>query len=332
MKQPIAVLVSDIHYSLNTLELADASLRQAIDKANRLRVPLIIAGDLHDSKANLRGECVNALVETFKLAYQPPYVMIGNHDLINEKSDTHALNFLQHQARIIDKPVYLPKLKLHLVPYQSNPAALYTYLQMETLDKPTANTFIFHQGLKDSNMGDYIQDRSAVEKQAFYGRRVVSGHYHARQTIDLEGGGTWDYIGNPYTLTFGEAKDPDKGFRVLSDDGSLEFIPTNLRKHVVVEFTTLELENFRCGVMMNPGDLLWVKIRGPKSNILNLRRSKVDDILGLEDVSYRLEFLPDPETDTPIVEQDTGKLLDGILDLQPNPDRLKKLWRRLEEA
>ena len=62
MKIPTAVLISDVHYSLQTLPLADKVMRMAIDKANSLGVPLIVAGDLHDTKANMRAECVNAMI------------------------------------------------------------------------------------------------------------------------------------------------------------------------------------------------------------------------------------------------------------------------------
>ena len=81
MANPRAVLISDVHYNLQTLPLADAAMRQAIQKANELQVPLIVAGDLHDTKANLRGECINAMLETFNTCEQDIYFLIGNHDL-----------------------------------------------------------------------------------------------------------------------------------------------------------------------------------------------------------------------------------------------------------
>src|SRR5579862_1378127 len=100
----LAVLVSDVHYNVHTLKLADAAMRMAIVKANKLEVPLIVAGDLHDTKANLRGECVNAMIETFKQCNKPPYIIVGNHDRINEKSHEHSLNFLAPYCHIVDSP------------------------------------------------------------------------------------------------------------------------------------------------------------------------------------------------------------------------------------
>src|SRR5882757_6401470 len=96
MSRPTAVLISDVHYNVHTLKLADAAVRMAVAKANELNVPLIVAGDLHDTKANVRGEWINGMRDTFKLVtkvvgwngedIKRVYILRGNHDAINEKS------------------------------------------------------------------------------------------------------------------------------------------------------------------------------------------------------------------------------------------------------
>ena len=100
-RKPVAVLISDVHYNLNNLKLADAAMRQATDKAQILGVPFIVAGDLHDTKANLRGECVNAILETFSHLKLKALVLVGNHDKINEKSEDNALGFLEGHVNFI---------------------------------------------------------------------------------------------------------------------------------------------------------------------------------------------------------------------------------------
>ena len=99
-----------------------------------------------------------------------------------------------------------------------------------------------HQGIKKSGQSDII-DPTALHAEDVAGLRIISGHYHRRETIPLPDGSTIaSFIGSPYTLTFGEANDPEKGFQILYDDGSLEFVPTNLRKHVIIEYDA----NFKC--------------------------------------------------------------------------------------
>ncbi len=231
MSKPIAVMLSDVHYDLNSLELADRATNIAINKANELNVPLIIAGDLHNTKANLRGECIYKIRRTLQRCSVTPYVMVGNHDKINEKSEQHALHFLEDIAVLVDEPMDMPLTGSHGIPYYHDVEELRTYLK--TLDK--GSTLIMHQGIQGSNAGEYFQDKSALRPEDVAGFRVISGHYHQRQTIQLPQGGTWDYVGNPYTVNFGEANDPPKGFQILYSDGSLEFVPTNLRKHVIID-------------------------------------------------------------------------------------------------
>ena len=74
-RSPIAVLISDIHYNINTLPVADAALRQAIAKANELDVVLIVTGDLHDTKANLARVPQPPDLEAFirSYVYKPEY-------------------------------------------------------------------------------------------------------------------------------------------------------------------------------------------------------------------------------------------------------------------
>jgi len=336
MNKPIAVLISDVHYSVHTLKLADAAMRQAITKANDLDVPLIVAGDLHDTKANLRGECVNAMIDTFKRIKGQSFLLIGNHDKINEKSEEHSLNFLQPYTMIVNRPfsTFQGGRMLEFIPYAHDTAELKAHLKK--CDK--REILIMHQGLNGSNMGDYIKDDTALNKEDVAGRRIISGHYHCRQTIELSDGGKWDFIGNPYSLTYGEANDPPKGYQILYQDGSLEFVPTNLRKHVVLELNVLDdtLLNLIAPVDdVAPNDLVWVKVHASKEILQKATKVRVARHLGLLD-SFKLELICTEEVQTGKTDLSlkSDKLLDSIIDSlsDVSDDRkntLKSTWRQL---
>lgn len=331
MKKPLAVFISDIHYTLQTLKLAAASLNQAINKANALNVPLFIPGDLHDTKANIRGECANSMIQTLCRARTDLYILIGNHDLINEKSDEHSLNFLRAYANIIDVIQFSKELNAYLIPYQSNVKELKTYLS--TI--PKRSTLIMHQGLQGSSAGDYFQDPTAITTEDVAGFRVISGHYHNRQTIYTPDDGQWDYVGNPYTLNFGEANDPEKGYQILYDDGSLEFVPTNLRKHRKFELDVQWLTNndlVRPGAYGGKDDLWWVKIHDTYENLSTVTRAKVSEALGLD--HFKLDLIvTKKETAVTGHEKTKGELLDELIDnsdySEERKQRLKELWRNL---
>lgn len=335
--KPVAVLISDIHYNINTLPIADAALRQAKQKSECLQIPLIIAGDLHDTKANLRAECMNAIIETLNrlpLSCEAPpvYLLIGNHDKINEKSIDHSLFFLDPFVTLVEYAIAYDLERrggdyVHLLPYFSDTDRLKQYLK----DIPKGSIVIMHQGIKGSNSGEYIQDRTAITKEDVAGLRVISGHYHRRQTLELPDGGKWDYIGNPFTLNFGEAGDPEKGFQVLYDDGSLEFIPTNLRKHVVIEQNIESLTP----VDVSPEDILCVKIKGPKNALSLLSKSEIASKLQLQQ-SFRLDLIPTEENIAITEEQkklSNPDMLDALVDELRTDEstkyRIKQLWKTL---
>src|ERR1019366_142702 len=325
----IAVLILDIHFSLPTLKLANAATLQAVEKANDLEIPVIIPGDIHDTKANLRGECVNAMLSSLSNCVFTPAVLVGNHDKINEKSEDHSLNFLREAAIIVDSPQELHE-GTYAIPYQHDSDVLRAYLK--TITK--GSTLIMHQGLQGSHMGDYIQDKSAINPEDVAGFRVISGHYHARQTINLPDGGKWDYVGNPYTVSFGEANDPPKGFQILYDDGSLEFVPTNLRKHIIVDFNANDFDPNENGTAdAGPGDLVWVKIKGTHEELNKITRAKVKEYFNLE--TFKLDLIPTGGiTEKPTKQLGSTELMDSLIDsLTETSDerklRLKELWRHL---
>lgn len=334
-RKPIAVLLSDVHYSLQTLELADKSTRIAIDKANELQIPLIVCGDLHDSKANLRGECVNAMISTFKLLKsREAWVLRGNHDALNEKSEEHSLNFLKPYAYIVEDPKLLLNLGdgkiFNLIPYMHDVEELKKWLNKIPVTKCP---IIMHQGLQGSNSGEYFQDRTALYPEDVAGRRIISGHYHARQDIPLPDGGMWSYVGNPYTLNYGEAKDPVKGFQVLYSDGSLEFIPTDLRSHIVVELKASDLTKPASYTLIGENDLLKVKLSGTKIELATITKQQIAGYLGVT-IPFKLELIY--ESDNVVVTNTTQPVEEifdtmitslGVTEVETN--RLKNLWKDL---
>ena len=331
--KPIAVLISDVHYSVPTLELADNAIRQAIAKANALDVPLIVAGDLHDTKANMRAECVNAMIDTFT-EVSGAFILRGNHDAINEKSKQHALNFLAAQdLSIVSSPTRIYAYDLILIPYEYDIEVLRTYLK--TI--PKGSTVIMHQGLTSAAPGEYTHDKTAISKEDVAGLRVISGHYHSRQDITLPEGGLWSYIGNSYTLNYGEANDPPKGFQVLYDDGSLQFINTYLRRHTVRNLTFSELNGKLYHITLQTvNDLILVKLTGTKEELCTVNKVHIAQKLGIMD-SFRLDLIPlETTSQQRHIKSDMAQdvLLDHtIVSLENTSDeqkaRLKQLWRTL---
>lgn len=341
MSNPVAVLISDIHYNLNNLKLADAAMRQAIQKANDLNAPLIVAGDLHDTKASLRGECVKAIMDTFSLVETEAVVLIGNHCKIHERSPEHSLEFLRSMAIIVDRPMGYDIF--HMLPYFSDPDACRAALK----DIPKGSTVIMHQGLTKAWPGEYSHDKSAIRPEDVADFRVISGHYHRAHDIKCgrprKGAvGLFSYIGSPYTITFAEATDGPKGFRILYDDGTLESVPTDLRKHIIIELTANECVRGEAWSVMQfgfqrpePDDLVWVKIKGASLELDKLDKAALGELMRFPP-NYKLDLIP---TDTPVTKSDEvegmknedifDKLIDDSAEAERVKEELKALWREI---
>lgn len=289
MSRPIFVAISDIHFTLNTLELATAALQAAINTSNELGIPLVIAGDLHDSKAIIRAEVANRLLELLPLADQQVFIIVGNHDLINEKDMPHGLNYLRNLATVVDHPTYLNVYTLLLPYYSKFPTSL---------DLPNTKILVCHQGFQGAAMGDYIVDKSSTHPKVVKDFAVISGHYHKHQTIGTQLGqthgiGTITYIGSPYTITFGEANDGPKGFLVVNEDGSFTREILDLRKHIKLDVSYDTPLGPTPGI--SPNDLLWLTIRGPESELTKLNKVSIGTQL-LGHSNFKLDLIPTEST------------------------------------
>lgn len=323
--EPIAVISGDIHYNLQNLEVADIATRMAIVTANDLNIPFIANGDITDNKAILRAECVNAMIETFKTTKLMALVNIGNHDKIHNKDTNHALNFLRPYATLIDFPQYVDTLGLYIIPYFDAVDELRGLLK--TI--PKGSTLIMHQGLISSNAGHYMQDKAALDPSDLINFRTILSHYHARQDIKC-GNNIASFIGSPYTTSFGESADLPKGYQILYENGSLEFVPTNLRRHRILELNT----RFTQAVEIGTNDILWVKVTGPTDELAKIQKAQLAKDVGIKQ-DFRLDLIP---TDTkPVGKIDNtasqAEILDSVIDnLQNTEDarktRLKQLWRK----
>lgn len=265
--KPLFVGISDLHFNLQNLRVATQCLYKAINVAEQLQIPLVIAGDTNDTKGSLRAEIVNCLIEILSSTKILVYVIVGNHDLINEKGEEHSLNFLKPYAVVIDEPKWDHYSNFFMIPYQSDKDKLVEILKTVPNDIIT----VMHQGFLGAHMGEYIKDTSSIDTARVAHLKVFSGHYHTHQTI-----GTITYFGTAYTTSFSEASDPKKGFLVVNSDGSYDKVYTKVRKHIItdlqvdeIDFTALQVSSVESFSI----NLVKLRLYGPKEklNVLDIK-------------------------------------------------------------
>jgi hypothetical protein len=163
---------------------------------------------------------------------------------------------------------------------------------------------------------------------------VYSGHYHKAQTL-----GTVTYVGNPYSLNFGEASHDPKGYMVVMTDGTFIREPLPMRKHVIINCAYVAAGRWgTIGVCpkVEPGDLVWVKLHGTADELQNLDKKEIGRQLSLGD-DFKLDKFPDDRKGLDAKQESLPDLSgEQILDLLiDNLDghnvtkkkELKKLWR-----
>jgi DNA repair exonuclease SbcCD nuclease subunit len=289
-------------------------------------------GDTLDTKAVIRAEIANRLIELLESTPVEVIINTGNHDLLNSESKESSLNFLRPYATVVSSPTTTQGL--NIIPYQNNTENFLTALNKF----PKGSVVIGHQGTLGGNMGEYVQDKSAFDYKLASNYKVFLSHYHSFYEL-----GTTVSIGSPYTINFAEAKDPEKGFLVVYDDGSYDRVLTNLRRHHVIEMTCAEIKGYAQACAMEhplyyvkPEDLLWLKITGSKSELSTISKKQLGVIIGKED--FKLDLLPtENETTTPVSKNLTNaetldKLIDELSDTVDEKQRLKTMWRQILET
>lgn len=325
LNKPLAVLISDVHYSLGTLALADKAFRTAIDKAAELRVPLVDCGDITNDKALLRAEVMNALIETMRYANDKDvkvYLLVGNHSLVNEKAKEHALNFLSPYVTVVSAPASIDGF--NFIPYQSSKEDFLAALNQF----PKKCTVITHQGFMGAFMGEYVQDKSSVDPSLCLDYTIFSGHYHKHQSLQ-----TVTYIGNPYTLSFAEANDGPKGFLILNHNNTYTRVYTNLRKHVTCAVDVGSIGKIKD---INPSDLVWVKLEGLEEDLVKVNKIKLSESLfDTPPVVFKLDKVPRKsnkklDNKQPLIP---SEMFDSLIETLPcskkQVDVLKTLWKEV---
>lgn len=327
MKQPKCVVLSDNHYKLDSISLADAAFRAAIDKAHELKVPVIDCGDITNDKALLRSEVVTAIINALKYALEKGvvvYAIVGNHSLINEKGKEHTLQFMEAYCTVISSPCTIAEF--NFIPYQSKAEDF-----ISAINQFKKGQVVFgHQGTVGGQLGDYVADPSGIDVDQVAPWTVFLGHLHSHYEH-----GTTISIGSTRTQSFGEANDGPKGFLIVNEDGSYTREILNYRKHVIIncQYSPFSETIKRLGwdqKLPNPSDLVWVKVKAPSQILTKLKKEDLAVFVGHS--NFKLDKI---SIDSKVIHIDQKlnlsgeEILDQLIDSKPGQEHLKKLWREL---
>jgi hypothetical protein len=215
-------VVGDPHAVNNNLE----QIGTLFDILEGIGNPVIILGDLFDTKEIIRGKIFNYVCQRLSSSKLKFVILVGNHDWFNLDCADHSLKALKlfDNVTVVDQPLKMGKVGF--LPYYEDLARF----KKDAKALGVKRLFI-HQGVVGFDYGNgLLADGSGhgeIEAEALSGfETVISGHFHKYATK-----GNLTFLGTPFSKDFGET-DQVKYIGIFDDQtGVLELVKTPFPRH-----------------------------------------------------------------------------------------------------
>lgn len=266
------LVIGDPHFKTSNLPDTDDFINKTIDLATKESPDyIIILGDvlheherLHTIPLNKAYEFIKAMTEA-----APTYVMVGNHDLINNQqflTENHWMNGMKEwdNVTIVDVPIVLNHndSQFILCPYVPNGRLQEALDTDETIDWKSASLIFVHQEFMGCKMGAIISQDGDVWNKSL--PPVISGHIHSNQTL-LDG--HIYYPGSAMQNAFG---DPNNTLSIIEYDPTIQISPPYvcreidlmLRKKKIVYVDMESIDTFDISKVLNSQDDIKLSLTG----------------------------------------------------------------------
>jgi DNA repair exonuclease SbcCD nuclease subunit len=273
-------VLGDPHATHGSLE----KIGLLFDMVEDIGFPVIILGDLFDTKEIIRGKCFNYVYKRLKASKLQFFILVGNHDWFNLDCEEHSLETLKEldNVTIVDKPTMFGRMLF--LPYYDDLQQFYKEANNPVFDK--ANTLFMHQGVIGFDYGNgHVADGSGhgeitAAKIRSY-EKIISGHFHKfAQHENLT------FLGTPFSHTFGET-DQIKYIGIFDeDDRTLELLETPFPRHRTVE-VDLSVENPTklLKSMVNEKDIFRCKLVGTEMQIKAFDQNRFQGVKFMEEAT-----------------------------------------------
>lgn len=228
-RQPCALLVNDMHISKNSINEFNKNWKEALDICAKRNIPeIIIGGDLWLSRSSQTLDVLLAVKNAILMAAAANIKLTiaeGNHDLVDQEGlqgYSHIFDSYSHVTVIDDYIIrkYGDDVMLYIMSYFPEDGSFterYNKMLDDNFNEDMYNILYIHQGISGALSKPSEKELPA---QLFVDFNVVLvGHYHNRCVIEDS---NVEYIGSSRQHNFGE--DEEKGYTVLYDDGTYEFV------------------------------------------------------------------------------------------------------------
>ncbi len=288
MKNPVLLLLNDIHASKDNLPEFTANWNEALAICTERGIrEIAVGGDMFQSRVAQTLDVLLAVNDALIRAAQAGIIVTlaeGNHDLVDQES-LRGYNhiFAQHSnVVVVDDFLSLDypecDFVLHMISYFPENGSFTDRLNAllkGSMVEDKLNYLYIHQGINGALAIPAQDELPARIFEPF--DKVFVGHYHDRATIK---GTAIEYIGSSRQFNFGE--DMYKGYTILYADGAYEFIQNevNARYAVLNVFAgdvTVHLCDQIGEIMANPRNRLKVRVHGTEAELAAIDRKRLMD-------------------------------------------------------
>jgi len=252
-KKPKYIFLTDTHATDNNLDLQVSVWKQAIDLCIKLDVKTILhGGDFVTARKAQSLEVLEHLVWVKNSIINSGLNLIGiagNHDKTDQESIFSYPKLLNDESfRIIDnyENIKLDNFTISFLPYFPETGSYkdkYKKMSNEAiLNKSEKNILLTHIGVNGGLAHENATSNKEVPADMFVEYDLVLiGHYHNRNKIECDIDTDIWYVGSAAPKDFGE--DNRKGFTIIYDDCSIEFVDAKFPKFRTVNIEQSEIND-----------------------------------------------------------------------------------------
>ena len=262
------LVIGDPHVTHGSLD----KIALLFDMIEDFGLPVIILGDLFDTKEIIRGKCFNYVFNRLKKSKLKFIILVGNHDWFNLDCQDHSLQALKalDNVDVVDQPTMIKQM--YFLPYYDDLQQFYKAANDPAFER--SKVLFMHQGVIGFDYGNgFVADGNGhgeitVDKIRPY-KKIISGHFHKFAEHE-----NLTFLGTPFSHTFGET-DQTKYIAVFDeDDNSLELMETPFPRHRSLEID-LSVDNPQklLKSMLNEKDIFRCKLIGTEMQIKSFDQS-----------------------------------------------------------
>lgn len=248
-KNPIVLLLNDIHISKDNIPEFQKNWDEAIDICQKRGIQeMIIGGDLWQSRSAQSLDVLMAVRQAIiKAANQGIYLTIaeGNHCKVDQESILGYSHIFSEYPKVsvVDDYIIIglgENVDLFVMSYFPEDGSFIKRLQQllnVDFNEKRKNILYIHEGINGGLATPSEKELPASIFQPF--DAVLVGHYHNRKKIPNT---NIEYIGSSRQHNFGE--DEEKGYTILFEDGSYEFVKNQVNtRYKVIALDAQDLQN-----------------------------------------------------------------------------------------